>query len=64
MFSMLSTHSFGGGGGGKGGGGSGDDDDDDDDDPSGMHEDGPSENEEPAKQDAANGEPDEADKHG
>ena len=36
-------------------GGSGADDDDDDDGSSGMHEDGSLENEEPAKEDAANG---------
>ncbi len=61
LFSFLSNYSLGGGGGGKGGGGCDDDDDDVDDDPNGMHDDGPSENEEPAKEDAANGKPEEAD---
>jgi hypothetical protein len=64
LFSLLSSHSSGGEGGGKQSGGGSSDDGGDDDDPSGMHEDGPSENEEPAKEDAANGEPDEADTMG
>ena len=56
LFSLLSTYSFGEGEGGGGyGGGSGDDDDDDDYDPSGMHEDVPSVNEEPAKEDRQRG---------
>ncbi len=64
LFSFLSTYSLRGGGGGKGGGGCDDDDDDANDDPSGMHDDGPSENDEPTKEDAANGEPDETDTMG